>query len=61
MTKPINLYRDICTGFFFTTGVFGFMSGDFISSTLLFGAATVASNIDFSQSLKLDNHHFKHF
>ncbi len=52
MSKPINLYRDICTGLFFTTGVFGFMSGDFISSTLLFGVATVASNIDFSKSLK---------
>lgn len=50
MTKPTNLYRDIFTGLFFTTGVFGFMSGDFISSTLLFGAATVASNIDFNKA-----------
>lgn len=48
MNKPINLYRDILTSVFFTTGVFGFMSGEFILSTLLFGAATVASNLDFS-------------
>ena len=47
MSKSSNLYRDIVTSLFFTTGVLGFMSGEFILSTLLFGAATVSSNLDF--------------
>lgn len=52
MNKSSNLYKDVLTGLFFTTGVFGFMSGEFILSTLLFGAATIASNLDFSGSFK---------
>lgn len=52
MNKSNNLYRDIVTGLFFTIGVFGFMSGEFIISTMLFGAATVSSNIDFSGSFR---------
>lgn len=52
MTKPKNLYRDIATGLFFTTGVFGFMSGEFIISTMLFGVATISSNMDFGGSLE---------
>ena len=52
MSKSSNLYKDILTGIFFTTGVFGFMSGEFILSTLLFGAATISSNLDFSGSFK---------
>lgn len=52
MSKSTNLYKDILTGVFFTTGVFGFMSGEFILSTLLFGAATIASNLDFGGSFK---------
>jgi len=52
MNKPKNLYRDIATGLFFTTGVFGFMSGEFILSTMLFSAATISSNLDFKGSLK---------
>ncbi len=52
MNKSNNLYRDIVTGLFFTTGVFGFMSGEFIISTMLFGAATISSNLDFNSSLK---------
>ncbi len=52
MNKSINLYKDIFTGLSFTVGVFGFMSGEFILSTLLFGAATISSNLDFSNSFK---------
>ncbi|MDD4915665.1 MAG: hypothetical protein PHW13_11595 [Methylococcales bacterium] len=52
MNKSKNLYRDIATGLFFTTGVFGFMSGEFIISTMLFGAATIFSNMDFGGSFK---------
>jgi len=52
MSKYSNLYKDILTGVFFTVGVFGFMSGEFILSTLLFAAATVSSNLNFSGSFK---------
>lgn len=52
MNKSSNLYKDILTGIFFTTGVFGFMSGEFILSTMLFGAATISSNLDFTGSFK---------
>jgi hypothetical protein len=52
MNKPLNLYKDVLTGVFFTTGVFGFMSGEFMVSTLLFGAATIASNLNFTGSLE---------
>ncbi len=52
MNKSINLYKDICTGIFFTVGVFGYMSGEFILSTMLFGAATISSNLDLSQTFK---------
>ena len=52
MNKSNNLYRDIATGLCFTTGIFGFMSGEFIISTVLFGAATIFSNIDFNGSFK---------
>jgi hypothetical protein len=45
MTKSSFLYKDIATGLLFTAGVFGFMSGEFIISTVLFGAATVASHL----------------
>ncbi|MDD2737504.1 MAG: hypothetical protein PHR94_01090 [Methylomonas lenta] len=52
MSKSKNLYKDVLTGIFFIVGVFGFMSGEFILSTLLFCAATIASNLDFSNSFK---------
>lgn len=52
MNKSGNLYRDIATGLFFTTGIFGFMSGEFIISTMLFGAATISSNLDFKGSFR---------
>ncbi len=52
MNKSNNLYRDILTGFFFTTGIFGFMSGEFVISTMLFGAASISSNLEFSSSFR---------
>ena len=42
-----NLNRDILTGLFFITGVFGYMSGEFVISTMLFGMASLTSNLDF--------------
>lgn len=41
-----NLYKDILTGLVFITGLFGFVSGEFIISSTLFAAATIASNIN---------------
>jgi hypothetical protein len=52
MNKSNNLYRDIVTGLFFATGIFGFMSGEFIISTMLFGAASLSSNLDFTGSMR---------
>jgi hypothetical protein len=46
MNLSNNLYRDIATGLLLTTGVFGFMSGEFVISTMLFGAASLSSNLD---------------
>jgi hypothetical protein len=54
MNKPKNLYRDVATGVLFTVGMFGFLSGAFMFSTLVFGAASVASNLDFVSSSKND-------
>jgi hypothetical protein len=36
----------------FTTGLFVFMSGEFIISTLLFCLASISSNLDFGSSLR---------
>ncbi|MGD0959741.1 MAG: hypothetical protein ABSB19_08035 [Methylomonas sp.] len=46
MNASKNLYKDIATGLFLTIGVFGFMSGEFVVSTLLFGAASIFSNLN---------------
>jgi len=40
-----NLNRDIATGILFIVGLWGFISGQFIISTVLFASATVLSNI----------------
>lgn len=47
-----NKLKDIATGLFFVTGIFGFVSGAFIVSTTLFGAASLLSNLDFSDSVE---------
>jgi len=40
-----NLTRDIATGILFVIGLWGFISGQFIISTVLFAGSTVLSNI----------------
>lgn len=45
-----NLHKDVLVGVLFVVGVFGFMSGEFIMSTVVFASATVFSTLD--QSLK---------
>ncbi|MDT4290252.1 hypothetical protein RO575_11835 [Methylomonas sp. MO1] len=52
MNKSNNLYRDIFTGITFTAGMFVFMSGEFIISTMLFCLASISSNLDFGSSLR---------
>jgi hypothetical protein len=46
MNTSKSFYRDVTTGLFFVTGMLSFMSGQFILSTLLFGAASLASNLN---------------
>ncbi len=40
-----NIYKDIFNGLLFVGGIFGFISGAFIISTVLFGASAIFSNI----------------
>ncbi len=40
-----NLEKDVVIGVVTLVALFGFISGEFIVSTVLFGAATVLSNI----------------
>ncbi|WFP51940.1 hypothetical protein PL263_07875 [Methylomonas sp. EFPC3] len=46
-------FKDIVTGLFFTTGIFSFMSGEFVLSTLLFGAASLASNLSVVKPIRI--------
>ena len=39
------LYKDILIGLLFITGILGFISGEFIVSTLLFAGAAIFSNM----------------
>lgn len=48
MNTPKNLYRDVMTGLLFLTGIFSFMSGQFVMSMLLFGTALLSDNLDFA-------------
>jgi CheY-specific phosphatase CheX len=41
-----DFQKDVLNGLVFVTGVIGFMSGEFIISSTLFAATTVASNIN---------------
>lgn len=43
--------RDIITGLIFITGVYGFIAGEFIVSTMLFAGAAIYSNITFTRRL----------
>lgn len=53
MNKSSNLYRDIVSGLLFVTGVFSFMSGEFVISTLLFGASSLSSNLEFAKPVRI--------
>ena len=49
-----NLQKDILTGLTFVTGLIGFFSGEFIISSALLAATTVASNININRKKHLD-------
>jgi len=53
MNTPKSLYKDVTTGLFFVTGVLSFMSGQFIMSTLLFGVASLASNMNVAMPARI--------
>ena len=52
MGKSSNLYRDIFIALFLVGGVFSFVSGEFVISTLLFAMASLTSNLDYSSRLE---------
>ncbi len=46
-----DFQKDVLTGLMFITGLFGFMSGEFIISSTLFASAAISSNINVSRKL----------
>jgi hypothetical protein len=45
MNQSNHLYRDIIAGLFLIVGVIGFLSGEFIMSSVLFCTAATLSNL----------------
>ena len=44
-----DFQKDILTGAVFIVGLLGFISGEFIISSALFGTATLASNVNLNR------------
>lgn len=44
-----DIQRDILIGLIFVVGILGFLSGEFIVSTIMFATAAIFSNIFLSQ------------
>ncbi|MDD2863282.1 MAG: hypothetical protein PHC99_00970 [Methylococcales bacterium] len=40
-----TFYRDVLIGLMFIVGIVGFISGEFIVSTVLFASAAISSNV----------------
>jgi hypothetical protein len=51
------LYRDILVGLMFIFGIVGFISGQFIVSSVLFALAAILSNSNLHVEKKLTNTH----
>jgi hypothetical protein len=49
MNTSNNLYRDVMTGLLVLTGILSFVSGEFVFSTLLFGTASLTSNLNLAK------------
>lgn len=47
-----DLSKDILTGLMFVTGLFGFVSGEYIISSTLFATAAIASNVNMNRKRK---------
>jgi hypothetical protein len=47
--KMNDLSKDILTGLVFVTGLFGFVSGEYIISSTLFATAAIASNVNLNR------------
>jgi len=47
-----DLQKDILVGLLFVAGIFGFISGAFIVSTVIFAASAILSNIHFTGRLQ---------
>ncbi|WGS88408.1 hypothetical protein QC632_11755 [Methylomonas sp. UP202] len=60
MRKSKNLTRDIFTAITFTAGMFVFMSGEFILSTVLFCLASISSNLDSDARTGFNDRRAKH-
>jgi hypothetical protein len=46
-----DLQRDILIGLIFSVGILGFLSGEFIVSTIMFATAAIFSNIVLNRKL----------
>ncbi len=46
-----DLRKDILIGLMFIVGIFGFISGEFVVSTIMFATAAIFSNIAVSSKL----------
>lgn len=46
-----NLQRDIIVGIMFVIGIIGFISGEFVISTVLFASAAILTNVFMSRRL----------
>jgi hypothetical protein len=44
-----DIKRDVLIGLMFLTGIFGFISGEFIFSTLVFAIASIYTNMALSR------------
>lgn len=49
MNTSKNLYQDLMIGLSFMMGMLSFISGRFVMSSLLFGAASLSSYFDFAR------------
>ncbi|SHE23089.1 hypothetical protein [methanotrophic endosymbiont of Bathymodiolus puteoserpentis (Logatchev)] len=47
-----DLQKDILVGLLFVTGIFGFISGAFIISAVVFAAAAIFSNVHLTRRLQ---------
>lgn len=46
-----TFYRDVLIGLMFIVGIVGFISGEFIVSTVLFASAAIFSNIHLNHQM----------